>query len=133
MKISRLALLALIAIALTACNDREDRERAINEGRTTPAQVSPAGQEPAGASDAPAQAEPAFAATCRNLEGSWNTAQQQCDVTAAACSNASGVWQAGSVCVLEMPEADCVVIAGMHFEESKCILRTISPDVAEVK
>ncbi len=133
MKISQLAALTVIALALTACNDREDRERAINEGRAAPTQVSTTGQETAQTNNASTKVEPPFAATCRKLEGRWNVEQHQCDVTAAVCSNAAGVWQADSVCVLEMPEADCVATAGMYFEGSKCILRTVSPDVAEVK
>ena len=94
MKISQLAVLAVIALALTACNDREDRERAINEGRAASTQVSTTGQETTRANDASAKVEPPFAATCRKLEGRWNVEQQQCDVTAAVCSNAAGVWQA---------------------------------------
>lgn len=130
MRLTKRVLLIVIAVALAACSDHEDRERAINEGRATPAQVAAASPQ---SDPANAQAVHPFAATCRELAGSWNDSSQQCDVTAAACSNAGGAWQAGAGCALDMSEADCDATAGMRFEESKCILRTISPDVAEVK
>ncbi len=131
MKMNWFVIVGVVALALGACQDHEDRERAINEGRAVAAPVStPAQDQPAGEV---AASENPFASTCRELEGNWDAREQQCNVTPAACSNSAGVWQEGIGCVFETAEADCAATAGMHFEQSKCILRTISPDVAEVK
>ena len=123
MKLSQLVLLAAIALTLAACTDHEAQERAINEGRATPAQAATPSPD----------AEQAFAATCREVEGRWDDQQQLCFVTAATCSNSAGAWQPGTGCVLEMSEADCDTTLGMHFEDSKCILQTVSPKTVEVK
>ena len=131
MKKNWLVIIGVIALALGACQNHEDRERAINEGRAVAEPVSAATpDQPVG--EVVASQNP-FASICRDLEGNWDDNDQQCNVTAAACSTSAGAWQAGIGCVLETAEADCVATAGMYFEQSKCILRVISPDVVEVK
>ena len=123
MKLSQLVLLAAIALTLAACTDHEAQERAINDGRAAPTQVATPGQ----------QAEHPFAATCREVEGRWDDQKQECEMTAAACSNSAGAWQPGTGCITEMSEADCDTSFGMVFEDSKCIMQTVSPKAFEVK
>ncbi len=123
MKIPPIFFLAAIGFALAACTDKEAQERAINEGRAAPAQGVAAAQD----------AELGFAATCREVEGRWDDQQQLCFVTAPACSNSAGEWQPDAGCVLALPEAECDTRIGMAFENAKCILKTVSPEAAEVK
>lgn len=122
MKIFQLVLSAAIGLTLAACSDKEAQERAINEGRAAPSQVATPGQE----------AEHPFAATCREAEGRWDDQQQLCFVTEAACSSSVGTWQPGTGCVTETPEAECDPSFGMVFEDSKCIMKTVSPKAFEV-
>ena len=116
MKISQLVLLAAIGLTLAACSDKEAQERAINEGSAAPGQA----------------AEHPFAATCREAEGRWDDQKQLCFVTEAACSSSVGTWQPGTGCVTETPEAECDPSFGMVFEDSKCIMKTVSPKAFEV-
>ena len=122
MKTSPLIFLAATFLVVAACTDRKAQEPAINEGQAAPAQVTNSNQN----------AEHPFAATCRAAEGRWDDQQQLCFVTEAVCSSSVGVWQPGTGCVLDTPEAECDASLGMVFENSKCVMRTVSPKAFEV-
>lgn len=122
MKISQLVLLAAIGLTLTACTDKEAQERAVNDGSAAPAAIAAPEQE----------VEHPFAATCREAEGRWDNQQELCFVTEATCSNSIGEWQPSIGCVVNTPEAECDASFGMAFENSKCIMKTVSPKAFEV-